>query len=90
MATQTKTPSPEQAAERITEINEQVMDFGRKAGLGYVDAYETTWSSVADYHDKVAESTKVDWIADVARAQANFTREITRLYASSARDLLKK
>jgi hypothetical protein len=90
MATQTRTPSPEQAAERITEINEQVVDFGRKAGLGAVEAYETTWTTVADYQDKVADSTKVDWIADAARAQANFTREVTRLYTSTARDLLKK
>lgn len=88
MATQTKTA--EQTADRITEINEQVFDFGRKAGLGAVEAYETTWTSVADYQDKVADSTKVDWVADVARAQANFTREVTRLYTSTARDLLKK
>ena len=67
-----------------------MLDFGRKAGLGAVEAYEATWTTVADYQDKVADSTKVDWIADAARAQANFTREVTRLYHSTARDLLKK
>jgi hypothetical protein len=90
MATQTRNQNAEQATERIAEINDQVLDFGRKAGLGAVEAYETTWSTVADYQDKVAESTQVDWIADAARAQANFTREVTRLYSSTARDLLKK
>ena len=80
----------QQSAEGISEINEQVLDFGRKAGLGAVEAYEATWTTVADYQDKVADSTKVDWIADAARAQANFTREVTRLYTSTARDLLKK
>jgi hypothetical protein len=90
MATQTRNQNAEQATERIAEINDQVLDFGRKASLGAVEAYETTWSTVADYQDKVAESTQVDWIADAARAQANFTREVTRLYSSTARDLLKK
>lgn len=88
MATQSKTP--EQTAERITEINEQVVDFGRKAGLGYVDVFDSSWKTVADYQDKVAESTQIDWVADAARAQANFTREVTKLYTSTARDLLKK
>ena len=46
-------------------------------------------TTVADYQDKVADQTKVDWIAGIARAQANFTREITRVYTSTARDALK-
>jgi hypothetical protein len=61
----------------------------KNAGSGLIDAYEQTMSTVADYQDKVADQTKVDWIAGIARAQANFTREITRVYTSTARDALK-
>ena len=89
-STKDAAPKAERATERLTEVNEQVLDFGRKAGFGAVEAVETTWSTVADYQDKVADSTKIDWIADAARAQANLTREVTRLYSSTARDLLKK
>jgi hypothetical protein len=61
----------------------------KTAGNGLIDAYERTLQTVADYQDKVADQTKVDWIADITRAQANFTREISRVYASTARDVLK-
>jgi hypothetical protein len=61
----------------------------KTAGTGFIDAYEQTLQTVADYQDKVADQTKVDWIAGIARAQANFTREISRVYASTARDVLK-
>jgi hypothetical protein len=77
------------AAERIRELNEQILDFGRKAGVQFLDAYESTLKTFADYQDKVADQSQVEWVASIARAQANFTREVTRVYTSSARDLLK-
>ena len=92
MATQTKTQAEkdiDQATTRIRDLNEQVLDFGRKAGTGFLEAYEQNLQTFADYQDKVADQTKVDWVANIARAQANFTREITRVYTSTARDLIK-
>ena len=92
MATQTKTQAEkdiDQATTRIRDLNEQVLDFGRKAGTGFLEAYEQNLQTFADYQDKVADQTKVDWIAGLARAQANFTREISRVYTSTARDILK-
>jgi hypothetical protein len=89
-ATQGKTSKDtEAAAERIRELNEQILDFGRKAGIQFLDAYESTLKTFADYQDKVADQSQIEWIASIARAQANFTREVTRVYTSSARDLLK-
>ena len=94
MATQTQAKSQadkdiDQATKRIRDLNEQILEFGRNAGSGFLEAYEQNLQTFADYQDKVADQTKVDWIANVARAQANFTREITRVYTTSARDLLK-
>ena len=77
------------AAERIRELNEQILDFGRKAGVQFLDAYESTLKTFAEYQDKVADQSQVEWVASFARAQANFTREVTRVYTSSARDFLK-
>jgi len=90
--TQTKTQAEKninQATKTVRDLNEQVLDLGRNAGTGVLEAYEKNLQTYADYQDKVADQTKVDWIANVARAQANFTREITRVYTSTARDLLK-
>jgi hypothetical protein len=92
MATQTKTQAEkdtEQATKRIRDLNEQVLDLGRNAGTGFLEAYEKNLQTYADYQDKVADQTKVDWIASLARAQANFTREVSRVYTSTARDILK-
>jgi len=92
MATQTKTQAEkdtEQATKRIRDLNEQILDLGRNAGTGFLEAYEKNLQTFADYQDKVADQTKVDWIASIARAQANFTREVTRVYTSTARDVLK-
>ncbi len=79
----------EAAAERIRELNEQVLEFGRKAGLNFLEAYESTLQTFADYQDRVADSSQVEWVSSIARAQANFTREVTRVYTATARDLLK-
>ena len=92
MAAQTESKTArdaDAAAERIRELNEQVLDFGRKAGVSFLEGYENVLKTWAEYQDKVADSSQVEWIASIARAQANFTREITRVYTSSARDLLK-
>ena len=93
MAAQTQTTKThrdsEAAADRIRELNEQVLDFGRKAGLSVIEGYENGLKTWAEYQDKVADSSQVEWVANAARAQANFTREISRVYTSSARDLLK-
>ena len=90
--TQTKSQAEkdiDQATKRVRDLNEQVLDLGRNAGTGVLEAYEKNLKTYADYQDKVADQTKVDWIANIARAQANFTREITRVYTSTARDLIK-
>jgi hypothetical protein len=92
MATSTNgktTKDIDAAAERIRELNEQILEFGRKAGVQFLDAYESTLKTFAEYQDKVADQSQVEWVASIARAQANFTREVTRVYTSSARDLLK-
>ena len=89
MPTNTTTAETEAAAERIRELNEQVLDFGRKVGLQYLEAYEANVQTFADYQDKFAETTPVEWLATATRAQANFTREITKVYGASAREALK-
>jgi hypothetical protein len=92
MATQTKTQAEtdiDQTTQRIRDLNEQVLEFGRKSGTGFLEVYEQNLQTFADYQDKAADQTKVDWIAGIARAQANFTRDISRVYTSTARNLLK-
>ena len=78
------------AADSLRDVNEQVLDFGRKASASVLDAYESTLKTFADYQDKVGDTSRVDWLATVAHAQAKFTREVSEAYATSARELLVK
>ena len=44
--------------------------------------------SFADSYEKAAGATKADWLASVATAQAEFAREVTKVYAGTARELV--
>ena len=98
MATQTQKPKPkldpvaeaaeahEAAVERVTEVQEKAVADGRKAGEAYVSLYEKVVLWLADSYEKAARATKVGWVADIASAQADLTRGLTKAYASAARE----
>lgn len=85
--TPTKTDA---ASERIRGLNERILEAGKGVGSAYLTAYEKTLTSIADQQDKAAEQTsEVEWLSSVIDAQARFTRDMSKLYVSAGRDLLK-
>jgi hypothetical protein len=78
-----------QTVDRIRELNERIIDMARKAGAGYLDMYERSLESIAGYQQQLADATGVDWLQRLIQAQADFTREVGNLYASSARELFE-
>ncbi len=78
-----------ETTDRVQQLSEQVLDAGRRAGLSYLDAYDATARTVADLQERLAGASQVEWIASAVRAQANLTREVSRVYTSTARELLK-
>ena len=88
MATQTKANPAENVAERIAELNEKAVANGRKTGTAYLTSYENAVLSFADSYEKAAGATRLEWVASVAAAQADFTRELTKAYTSAARELV--
>jgi hypothetical protein len=92
MATASSTKTANQAdaaANSFRDVNEQILDFGRKTGATVLDAYESTLKTVADYQDKLAETSQVEWVSNLAHAQAELTRGVAKVYASTARGLIK-
>jgi hypothetical protein len=79
----------EAAAERIRDLNERIIESSKKAGNVYLDIYEKTLNSIADYQDKIGEQSQVDWVTTIANAQASFTRDLAGAYSAAARSLLK-
>jgi hypothetical protein len=75
--------------ERIRDLNERILAGGKQAGSAYLDAYEKALQSIADYQEQVAKQTDVEWVSTIVDAQARFTRELTKLYVSTGRELLK-
>ena len=104
MATQTTKPKPktdpvaeaaervaethEAAVERVTELQDKAVADGKQAGVAYLSSYEKVVLSLADSYEKAAGATKVEWLATVATAQADFTRDVTKAYAGAARELV--
>ena len=83
------TEAVEATVERIRDLNEQIIDAGKKAGGAYLSAYEKALQSIADYQEQVAKQTDVEWISTVVDAQARFTRELTKVVVSTSREFLK-
>lgn len=55
----------------------------------YVDSYEKFVLTLADAEQKAAASSNIEWLATAASAHAGMTRELTKAYASAAREFLK-
>jgi hypothetical protein len=79
----------DETTQRIRDLNERILEAGKKAGGAYLNAYEKALQSIVDYQEQVAKQTDVEWVSTIIEAQARFTRELTRLYVSTGRELLK-
>jgi hypothetical protein len=82
-------PDIERAAQRIRDLNELIIDSAKKAGGVYLDTYEKSLKSIADFQETVGGATGIEWVSAVANSQANFTRSMAEAYTSAAREVLK-
>ena len=82
-------PGVEAAAERIRELNERIIDAGKRAGRGTLDIYESTLKAVSDSLERGPGSSDIEWVSSIATAQANFLRDLTKAWTSAARKALK-
>jgi hypothetical protein len=91
MATQSDkaTSQAEDTIERIRALNEQILEAGRQWGQSFLDAYEQSMRTFADYTAKTGENTDVEWISHIAKAQADFTREVAKQATEAARRMMK-
>ena len=90
-ASMAETPrDAEQVMANIRELNEQILEAGRSAGLEFLDAYERTLRTFADYQDKLADASQSDWLTQMMKAQANFTRDVVSAVSEVSRSALKK
>ncbi len=79
----------EASYEQFKDFNEQLLAASRKAGNLYVDSYEKAVDRALELELKVAGMTQQEWLTSMIEAQADFTRELTKSYTTTARSLLK-
>jgi hypothetical protein len=88
MSTQTQR-NHDQLAASIREANERIIEYGRKAGTEFLEAYERTLLTYADYQDTLAEGAPSEWLTQAMKAQANFTRDVAGAFADAGRAALR-
>jgi len=92
MATATKTtdqqPNPF-ATIAFPEPDENLVALTKKVAGAYIDSYEKVGLSVADYQEETAKASNLAWVEVAGAAQADVMRQLTKLYVSTARDLVK-
>ena len=79
----------DEAVERIRALNEQMLQAGREWGQSYLDAYEQWMRIFAELQERTGEGADVRWLAQIAKAQADYTRQITKFSADAARRFLR-
>lgn len=84
-----KSSRTDETIERIRQLNEQVLEAGKQWGESFLDAYEQSMRTFADFAAKSGESSDVEWISRIARAQADFTREVTKQATDAARRMYR-
>ena len=82
-------PTIDAAFERATEATDQMAAAARKAGNLYLDSYEKAVDRAIELELKFAGMTQQEWLKGLVETQADFTREVTSSYTSTARSLLK-
>jgi hypothetical protein len=78
----------EDAAERIRDLNERIIESSKAAGLTSLDAYEKALKSLVDFEQKVAGASQLDWVSALASTYATFVQDVSSAYTKAARDLL--
>jgi hypothetical protein len=73
----------------IKERNEQIMQAGRQTRVELLEAFEQSLSAFADSQEKLADSSEIEWMSRLLRAQATFTRDMTDASGKFARQLLE-
>jgi hypothetical protein len=88
MATSTTT-TKDAPTEQLRELNERFLDAGKKVGGTWLAAYEKAALSVVEAQERAARQTDVEWLSTVLDAQAGYSRELTNLWVSTGRELIK-
>jgi hypothetical protein len=76
------------AAPTINELNERLLETGKRVGNLYLDSCEKTVQGLTAFQRKLAEQTQSDTVQTVVGVQADLTRDLTKTYVAAAREVI--
>lgn len=79
----------EAVAKRLRKLNERIIEAGREAGETTLSSYEKALKTIAGTLERGPGRSDVEWISNLATAQAKFIRDLTTSWTSAARKALK-
>jgi hypothetical protein len=72
----------------VTELNERLLETGRRFGNLYLDGCEKAVQGVTAFQRKLAEQTQNETVQTVVDAQADLTRDVAKTYVAAAREII--
>ena len=79
----------EDTANRIRELNENLIQLAKESGQSSLDMYEKALQSMVDFEKSVASRSQLDWVTGLANTHAKFVQDLTGFYIKAAREALK-
>jgi hypothetical protein len=89
MSEQSDTNGIDAAFEQFREFNEQLLSAARQAGSFAIETSEKAVNRALDLELKLAGMSRQEWLKGLIETQADFARELTESYATTARGLLR-
>lgn len=88
-ASATHDPRIEAVAQRVRKLNERIIEASKEAGETTLSSYERALKAIASTLERGPGSSDIEWVSNLATAQAKFIRDVTNSWTKAARDMLK-
>ena len=89
MSTPSMPQDADEAAKRVKELSDRMIELTKKNGLGWLEAYEKVLNGMLQLEERAAAATQIEWINALATTNADFMREMSAAYFQTAREQLK-
>ncbi len=89
MSTPSMPQDADEAARRVKELSDRLIELKKKNGISWLEAYEKTHNRMLELQARAAAATQIEWINTLAETNADFMREMSAVYFQTAREQLK-
>ena len=90
MAASTPQDATEEAAARVKEISDRLIEISKKNGLTWLEAYERVLNRLLTLQERAAAASQIEWVNQVASVNADIVRELSTVYLQTVREQLRQ